>query len=110
MGLVVLLESYRTFHGALSKIHDPIHAGVLASVRLGLSGSEIVAALLFLIPFTMLIGGYALLAIFGAAIVIHGVHGDFTGLEILVLHGAAVLVCLAQHKNRAVEVPAERSW
>jgi Cu/Zn superoxide dismutase len=103
VGLVVLLESYRTFYGALSKIHDPTHAGALASIRLGLSGSEIVAALLFLIPFTALIGGYALLAIFGAAIVIHGVHGDFTGLEILVLYGVAVLACLAQHKDHAVE-------
>ena len=110
VGLVVLLESYRTFHGALSKIHDPTHAHVLASVRLVLSGSEIVAALLFLIPFTTLIGGYALLAIFGAAIVIHGVHGDFTGLEILVLYGAAVLVSLVHHKDHAVEVPPERSW
>jgi hypothetical protein len=108
VGLVVLLESYRTFHGALYGIHDPGHAGALASVRLILSGSEIVAVLLFLLPFTTAVGGSALLVIFAAAILIHGLHGDFAGLEILVLYGAAVFAILAYRKDRAAEVPAER--
>jgi len=94
VGLVVLLESQRTFSGALSRMHNAGPAGTLGWVRLGLSGPEMLAALLFLVPFTVRIGGYALLLIIGLAIVIHGLHGEFGGLEILVLYGVAVFVSL----------------
>jgi hypothetical protein len=59
-----------------------------------------VAALLFLVPATTLVGGYALLAIFALAIVIHGLHGELGGLEILVLYGVAVFVSMAERKDR----------
>jgi hypothetical protein len=36
-----------------------------------------------------------LLVIFALAIVIHLLHGDARGLEVLVVYGAAVLACLA---------------
>jgi hypothetical protein len=101
VGPVVLLESCRTFLGANSGLHGAGHAAALASVRLVLSGAEVVAALLFLVPVTMLVGGYALLAIFALAIVIHGLHGEFAGLEILVLYGVAVFVSMAERKDRA---------
>jgi hypothetical protein len=100
VGLVVLLESCRTFLGAHAGLHSAEHAGALASVRLALSGTEIIAGLLFLVPATTLVGGYGLLAIFALAIAIHGLHGEFWGLEILVLYGAAVLVSLAEKKDR----------
>jgi hypothetical protein len=102
VGLVVLLESCLTFHGAQSSLHDLGHSGALAWVRLVLSGSEIFAALLFLIPFTSLVGGYLLLVIFTLAIAIHSLHGDFAGLEILVLYGVAVFVSLADRRDRAL--------
>jgi hypothetical protein len=102
VGLVVLLESCRTFYAAHFALHASGHAAILNSVRLFLSGAEIVAALLFLVPFTTFVGGHMLLAIFGLAIVIHGLHGEFGGLEILVLFGVAVWVSLAARKDAAI--------
>jgi hypothetical protein len=102
VGLVVLLEACQTFLGAHAGLHSAGHAGALVSVRLALSGAEIVAALLFLVPVTTLVGGYALLVIFALAIAIHALHGEFRGLEILVLYGAAVFVSLVDRKNRVV--------
>ena len=69
------------------------HSVALARVRLILSASEMVAAVLFLIPFTLNLGAYALLVVFALAILVHALHGDFGGLEILVLYGVAVWVC-----------------
>jgi hypothetical protein len=105
VGLVVLLESCRTFYAACSGLHGSGHAGILNAVRLFLSGAEIIAALLFLVPLTTFVGGYMLLAIFGLAIVIHGLHGEFGGLEILVLYGVAAWVSLAARKD--AEITAE---
>lgn len=102
-GLVVLLESYRTFHAALPRLHDAGHAGGLTWVRLVLSGCEMIAALLFLVPVATLVGGYLLMAIFALAITVHTLHGDLGGLEILVLYGVAVLVVLACKKDTMAE-------
>ncbi len=102
VGLVVLLESCRTLYAAHFAVHGTGHAGILHSVRLFLSGAEIIAALLFLVPFTAFVGGYTLLVIFGLAIVIHGLHGEFGGIEILALYGVAVWVSLAAQKDAAI--------
>ena len=101
VGLVILLEGSRTFYASLTRVHDPGHAGVLAWVRLILSGAEILAAPLFLLPVTAAVGGYALLGIIGLAIAIHALHGDFRGLEVLVLYAVAVYASLAWRKDRA---------
>ena len=101
VGLVILLEGSRTFSGSLTRVHDPGHAGVLAWVRLILSGAEILAAPLFLLPVTATVGGYALLGIIGLAIAIDALHGDFRGLEVLVLYAVAVYASLAWRKDRA---------
>ena len=95
VGLVVLLESVRTFYWA----HGAGHAGTLIAFRLVLSASEIVAALLFLIPASSVAGALGLLVIFGLAIAMHALHGDFRGLEILVLYGVAVYVSLAERRE-----------
>lgn len=94
-GLVVLWQSWLTFHSSITHLNAPGHSSALAHVRLVLSGAEILAAIFFLVPRTTKMGGYALLVIFLLAIVIHTLHGDFGGLGILVLYGAAVLVCMA---------------
>lgn len=99
VGLVVLWQSWLTFHSAFGKLHAPGHPAALAHVRLVLSGVEIVAAVLFLIPWTEKLGGFLLLAIFALAILIHALHGDFAGLEVLFVYGAAVLVSLAYRKS-----------
>ena len=94
VGIVVLIESVQTFYAAHS-LHGPGHVGTLIVIRLVLSACETVAALLFLLPASSVVGGLALLVIFGLAITIHAFHGDFRGLEILVLYGVAVCVSLA---------------
>jgi hypothetical protein len=99
VGLVILLEAARTFYGSLARMHDPGHAGVLTWVRLLLSGSEILAAPLFLFPITAAVGGYALLLMIGVAIAIHALHGEFWGLEILALYGVSIYVSLAWLKD-----------
>ncbi len=101
VGLVILLEAFRTFSSSLARLHDGGHAGTLAWVRLGISGPEMIAALLFLVPLTMLVGGYALLIIIALAVAIHGLHGEFAGLEILVLYGMAVFVVMTERRDRA---------
>jgi hypothetical protein len=103
VGLVVLLESYRTFHAALT-LHEAGHSAALWHARLVLSGCEIVAALLFLLPMTTVVGGYSLLAVFGLAVAIHTLHGDLGGLEILGVYAAAVWVTLTSRGGEATEV------
>lgn len=94
VGVVVLIESIHTFYSAHS-LHGAGHPGVLIAIRLALSACEIVSAFLFLIPASSVVGGIALLVIFGLAIAIHALHADFRGLEILVLYGVAVYVSMA---------------
>jgi len=99
VGLVVLWQSWLTFHGTLGKLHAPGHPAALAHVRLVLSGAEMIAAVLFLLPVTAAVGGYGLLTIFALAIAIHALHGDVSGLETLIVYGAAVLASLAHREG-----------
>jgi hypothetical protein len=97
-GIVVLWESWLTFRAALLHLSAPGHRGALVHLRLVLSGAEILAAVLFLIPRCEKIGGYALLAIFSLASVVHVLHRDFGGMEVLFVYAAAVFACLAFRK------------
>ena len=99
VGLVILLESCRTLQGALLHWHDAGHGAVMLWIRLVLSSLEIVAALLFLAPWTVIAGAYLLLGIIAVAVGIHALHGEFAGLEFLVLYAAGVYVCLVQQKE-----------
>ena len=68
LGLVVFIESVLTiFHS----LHSTT-ASHLGAILPWFAGIEAVAAVLLLIPQTLRIGGGLLLAIFAAAIVIHG--------------------------------------
>src|SRR5262245_40845716 len=106
VGLVALWQSYRTFHSAYSNLGSALDGAAFNRIRLGLSGSEIVAAILFLMPPTTMMGGYWLLIIFVLAILIHTLHGDFSGMEGLFIYGAAVLVSMAE--RRASSLVARR--
>jgi hypothetical protein len=102
-GLVVLWESWRTFYGTLQHLHTPEHSVALMHVRIVLSGAEIAAAVLFLTPRSEKIGGLLLLGIFALASLIHVLHGDFSGMEVLVVYAAAVFACLAFRGSRSAE-------
>jgi len=99
LGLVVLLES---LHFALSRVsaHHFAQTGLSFWLRPALAWSEAAAAVLFLVPATTLVGGFALLAVFAAAIAIHIHLGDY-GVGMLIVYGMAVVVCMTQREKKA---------
>jgi hypothetical protein len=88
VGLVVLFESCRF---VLS--HGAIHGGLPRWIRPVLGGAEIIAAILFLVPFTRAVGGKLLLVIFGLAVIIHVLHGEYDVGPLLV-YAAAVFAAM----------------
>jgi hypothetical protein len=97
VGVVILIESC-LFVFSASRAHALAQSGMPHLIRPVLGGAEIIAVLLFLIPPTRTIGGYALLVIFILAALIHIVHGqpDIGGL---VVYAAAVYTVLAAYKS-----------
>lgn len=106
LGLVVILESGQ-FIFSSSAAHFLAKTGLPAWIRPVLGGAEILAAILFLVPVTTVIGSYFLLVIFGLAAFVHLLHGQY-GVEGLVLYAVVVLVCMAHAQNGATEASHER--
>jgi len=100
LGLVILVES---LHFAFSPgaAHAFAKTGLPNFIHLGLAWAEIAAAILFLIPRTTLFGGRFLIAVLGAAIVIHLLHGWFD-VGGLVVYAAATWAVVAG-KSKATE-------
>ena len=98
LGIFLFIASWLQFHHSILNIADGTSASHFNWVRLIVSGTEGVAALLFLIPPTSRIGAYILLAVFAIAIIFHALHGEFRELDLLV-DAAAVLVILAHVKD-----------
>ena len=97
LGLVVVLQSLAFIFSA-SAAHFLAKAGWPAWLQPVLGGSEIIAAVLFLVSFTATIGGYFLLVIFGLAALLHILHGEY-GVEGLLVYAVAALVSMAHTKN-----------
>ena len=96
LGLVVLWQSLRfTFGPAAGHFFAKTHLPHWIHPVLG--GAEIVAAVLYLIPFTEIAGSYALLTIFSLAALIHILHGDYDA-SALILYGVVVFATLT-HRN-----------
>ncbi|HYL63019.1 MAG TPA: hypothetical protein VE077_10395 [Candidatus Methylomirabilis sp.] len=102
---VVILESAR-FVLSASAGHFLARMGLPVWVRPSLGISEMIAAILFLVPKTMAAGGYLLLVVFGLAALVHVLHGQF-GIEGLMVYAAAVFVCVTQSDGRTAEAPNE---
>ncbi len=83
---MLLVESTRTLAHALGEHQADLHLTLLSS-------SETVAALLFLWPRTMRLGGGVLIAILTVAAVAHALRGEFPG-ALLVYLAAVVFVTL----------------
>jgi hypothetical protein len=97
LGLVVLYASVRTFLSAMSgTMHGPAHIHLSL-----LAGIESVAALLFLVPRTLRVGGTGLLLTFAVALLAHALTGEFQA--ILVLYAAATIFVM-------VHGPVPWSW
>ena len=106
LGLVVLLESFQ-FVFSSSAAHFLAKAGLPSWIQPTLGGAEIVAAVLFLVPFTALVGGCLLLVIFALAALVHILHGQYE-VEGLLVFAAAVFVCMAHSENRTAEAAHDR--
>lgn len=106
LGLVVFLESAR-FALTPAAGHQLAEIGFPTWVPPILGGSEALAALLFLLPASRLIGGYALVFIFAIAAAVHVLHGQFV-IGSLIVYAMAVIVCLTQPKRSVAEALRER--
>lgn len=104
LGLVVLLESCRLAF-ASSQAHAFSKTGLPPWTRPALAGSEIIAAVLFLLPFTSIVGSYLLLVVFLLAALVHILHGQFE-VGALVVYGMAVLVSITYRTETAGQVRA----
>jgi uncharacterized membrane protein YphA (DoxX/SURF4 family) len=93
MGVIVFVESCLTFRGALLDLHAAEHIHHLELARLFISGCEAIAAVLFLIPGTLRVGGWILIVIFAWAILLHSWHGYVHELP-LVIYGAGVFAVM----------------
>ena len=105
LAVVVLAQSLIFLYGAESAQFLVSH-GLPDVIRPVLGWSEIAFAILFLLPPTIAVGGWALLAVFCRAILLHLAHGQFEGGGLL-LYSTAVLVVLAhleprQMNNKAI--------
>ena len=94
LGIVVFILSIQTVYHSVSREHLEHHDILLAA----LAGVEALAALLFLFPKTLKIGGYILVVIFSFALIFHGLQGDFGWPLLVYLTG--VLYVMEQNKNR----------
>ena len=106
LGLVALLESF-AFVFSNSAAHFLAKTGLPSWIRPALGGAEIVAAVLFLLPFTTVIGSYLLLVVFGFAALVHLLHGPYE-VGGLAVYAVAVLVCMAHAENKTQEAAHER--
>lgn len=101
LGLVILWESYR-FAVSDFAAHFLAEIGLPHWVAPVLGGSEIVAAILFLVPAATVAGGYLLLFIFAGAAMVHFLHGAFDVSGLLV-YAVAVIVCISRRPVKRTE-------
>lgn len=107
LGLVVLAQSLIFLFGGDSARFFARN-GLPDAIRLTLGWSEVVAAILFLLPPTLVVGAWFLLVVFAGATLLHIAHGQFEVGGLLVF-GAAVFVVLAFHEPRRVKFDARVS-
>lgn len=105
LGLIVLWESL-LFIFSPSSIHHFVRTGLPQWIRPTLGGVEIIAALLFLLPWAEAVGGRLLLLVFAVAAILHVLHGDFD-ISGLVLYAVVVIVCITHRNTHIAEVPRE---
>jgi len=100
LGLVILEESAQ-FAFSASAGRAFAATGMPNIVHLGLAWSEMVAAVIFLIPKAVvpkatIVGGWLLLTILAFAVVVHLLHGWFD-VGVLVLYAAATWAVMARN-------------
>jgi hypothetical protein len=106
VGLVLIVESLRFALQASAARHFA-QTGMPLWMRPALAWTEIAAAILFLVPFTMVFGGYLLLVIFFLAGLLHILHGEFD-IGVLLVYAMAVLVTMAYRTGGKLEAAHDR--
>ena len=98
LGLMLIIESSRFAFGpsGAKAFH---HLGLPQWVRPTIGISEILAAILFLIPASVVAGGRLLLAVFAIAAGIHILHGEFDVLPLVVFAMAVLVIITAQDRE-----------
>lgn len=98
--LVLLWESCQ-FAISTAAAHHLQKMGLPSWIAPALGGTEAFAAILFLLPVLRRAGGYSLLVIFTAAVLLHILHGQFE-IGSLLVYSAAVLVCMPAARHGEV--------
>jgi hypothetical protein len=93
LGLVLLAESAR-FAFSASAAAAFAKTGLPEVVHAGLAWAEMIAAVIFLIPRTLVLGGRMLLAVLAFAIIVHLLHGWYD-VGALLVYGAATWAVIA---------------
>ena len=75
-----------------SAIAEAHHFGLPDIIRLTLAWAEMIAAILFLVPKTIAIGGKTLLATIFAAMILHILHGQWQIGDLVILAAATFAV------------------
>ncbi|HXW89127.1 MAG TPA: hypothetical protein VEK33_01135 [Terriglobales bacterium] len=94
LGVVVFAEAGLLFSG---RTHGASQLGVHRVVLTALALAEMLAAALFLLPRTVVIGGVALMVILALAMLIHILHGQ-TNVGALVVYAAAAWAVVAARR------------
>jgi hypothetical protein len=99
VGVVLIIESAKFAFGA-GAAKMIAHMGLPAWVRPTIGVTELVAAVLFLLPSTTVLGGWILVVVFCVAGVVHLLHGQYD-ISMLVIYATAVLaVITAENPKR----------
>jgi hypothetical protein len=106
VGLVLIIQSLRFALEASAARHFA-QTGMPLWMRPAMAWTEIAAAILFLAPFSMVLGGYLLLVIFFVAGLLHILHGEFD-VGVLLVYAMAVLVSMAYRNNGKLEAAHDR--
>jgi uncharacterized membrane protein YphA (DoxX/SURF4 family) len=101
LGLVVLERSC-SFVFATRAAEEFARTGWPNALRLALGWCEIAAAVLFLVPWTVVAGAWSLVAVFVFAVGLHVLHGEYNVGPLLVWT-VAVLAVLAHRRTNAIE-------
>ena len=93
LGVVILVEA-AVFAFSPGSAHTFAKTGLPDFIRLFLAWGEMVAAVLFLIPRTLIVGGWLLIVILVLAVVLHLLHG-WWNVGSLVVYVAAAWAVMA---------------
>lgn len=94
LGIVILVEA--VLFVLPSAAHDFARTHMPAFVRMLLGWGEIAGCILLLIPKTAIRGAWLLLAVFGFAILIHLLHGQYNVGNVVIYAAAALAIAIGR--------------